>query len=80
MSKFWGSYQGIFGDLTYTIYFDTELLTTGIATIAAGGKRDLDKAPKAAEEVFTVSKGNIVVRFLESNNRDATAEDTEVGE
>jgi len=56
-----------FGDLTYSIYFDTGLLTSGIATVAPNGKGDLDEGHKDAEEVFTVAKGTLTIIFPDSD-------------
>jgi mannose-6-phosphate isomerase-like protein (cupin superfamily) len=58
-----------FGDEYYTIYFDTDLLTSGIATVSPNGKSDIDDGHKDAEEVFTVVKGKIVVKFPDKNQQ-----------
>ncbi len=69
VEKFKGRKEIEFKDLKYTIYFESDLITSGIATIPAGGKGDLDKGHKGAEEVFTVSNGNIVVIFPDSGDK-----------
>jgi len=52
-----------FGDLKYTLYFESKMLTSGIAILPAGGKGDIDKGHENAEEVFTINTGNIIVLF-----------------
>jgi len=69
VEKFNGRKEIEFKDLKYTIYFETALITSGIATIPAGGKGDLDKGHEGAEEVFTVASGAIVVLFPDSDSK-----------
>jgi mannose-6-phosphate isomerase-like protein (cupin superfamily) len=63
VKRFKGRKKKEFGDLNFSIYFESDLITSGIAFIPAGGKGELDKGHPEAEEVFTVSSGNIVVTF-----------------
>jgi len=58
-----------FGDLNFTIYFESDRITSGIASIPAGGKGKLDKGHPEAEEVFTVSSGSIVVSFPDTGDK-----------
>jgi mannose-6-phosphate isomerase-like protein (cupin superfamily) len=57
------------GDLTFSIYFESDLITSGIAFIPAGGKGKLDKGHPEAEEVFTVSSGSIEVSFPDTGDK-----------
>ncbi len=57
-----------FGDLRYTKYFVTDLITSGIAVLPAGGKGDVDKGHDEAEEVFTVCSGKITVILPDSDD------------
>jgi len=65
-ARFKDRVKTVFGDLSYTVYFDTDLLSSGIATVAPNGKSDLDKGHKDAEEVFTVARGSLVITFPKS--------------
>ena len=69
VKRFKGRKKQEFGDLNFTIYFESDLITSGIAFIPAGGKGELDKGHPEAEEVFTVSNGRIVVSFPDTGDK-----------
>ena len=51
------------GTLLSAIYFETNRITSGLEIIPPGGISDLEPGHQDAEEVFTVSKGSMVVKF-----------------
>jgi mannose-6-phosphate isomerase-like protein (cupin superfamily) len=69
VKRFKGRKKQESGDLTFTIYFESDLITSGIAFIPAGGKGELDEGHPEAEEVFTVGSGSIVVSFPDTDEK-----------
>jgi mannose-6-phosphate isomerase-like protein (cupin superfamily) len=69
IARFSNRKEVAFGDLKYTIYFKSKMLTSGIAVLPAGGKGDVDSGHKDAEEVFTINSGSITVSLPDSGAR-----------
>ena len=57
---------GDWGDVKHKVYFETSRIHSGIATLSAGGKGDLDIGHKEGEEVITICKGKLIVHLPSS--------------